>query len=147
VRKIVKKKWVEALRSGEYAQTRGALFRAEPAGGHPAGYCCLGVLTDLYCKAKKFNKAQRDEILQDRPGALLPTEVASWAGFDIDIVDATDPRVELLHAEGGLLKVHLSLLNDGSAFIKDIRLTHLSRAVRPHTFAEIADLIEGTEEL
>lgn len=38
----VKKKWVEALRSGQYQQARGAIKRTLPDG--TAAYCCLGVL-------------------------------------------------------------------------------------------------------
>ena len=42
----VKRKWVAALRSGAYRQTKEALYRnpgdAKP--GLPSGYCCLGVL-------------------------------------------------------------------------------------------------------
>lgn len=37
------REWVEALESGEYAQTDGALR-------HTDGYCCLGVECDLYAK-------------------------------------------------------------------------------------------------
>lgn len=37
----VKEKWVQALRSGEYDQTTKVLRDNE-------GFCCLGVLTDLY---------------------------------------------------------------------------------------------------
>lgn len=40
----VKKKWIEALRSGEYKQGHNAL-RVISEGGF--GYCCLGVLCDL----------------------------------------------------------------------------------------------------
>lgn len=40
-----KEKWVAALRSGEYAQTRGRLHTKD-------GYCCLGVLEDLVAKEK-----------------------------------------------------------------------------------------------
>lgn len=36
----IKERWVEALRSGEYNQTRGRLR-------DDAGYCCLGVLCDI----------------------------------------------------------------------------------------------------
>lgn len=36
----VKAKWVEALRSGEYPQSRYALCTDK-------GYCCLGVLADI----------------------------------------------------------------------------------------------------
>jgi len=35
-----KQKWIEALRSGKYKQTRAKLRRQ-------TGYCCLGVLCDL----------------------------------------------------------------------------------------------------
>jgi len=47
--KAIKNKWLKALRSGNYSQTRGVLFRAEQetrSDGEqlPAGYCCLGVL-------------------------------------------------------------------------------------------------------
>jgi len=37
----IKKRWVAALRSGRYKQTRNHLF--DRKGGKP-GYCCLGVL-------------------------------------------------------------------------------------------------------
>ncbi|HEV8263241.1 MAG TPA: hypothetical protein VGQ19_21085 [Burkholderiales bacterium] len=36
----VKRKWIEALRSGRYQQTQKALRNDD-------GYCCLGVLCDL----------------------------------------------------------------------------------------------------
>lgn len=39
----VKKKWVDALRSGEYRQGEGFLLKGD-------NYCCLGVLCDLYHK-------------------------------------------------------------------------------------------------
>lgn len=35
----VKKKWVEALRSGEYTQTRNVMYNPKTG-----GFCCLGVL-------------------------------------------------------------------------------------------------------
>jgi hypothetical protein len=44
----LKRKWVQALRSGVYVQGFGALRR--PLGyiyGKPAAYCCLGVLCEL----------------------------------------------------------------------------------------------------
>ena len=41
-------KWVDALRSGEYKQTRGAL-RGDDEGNEPK-FCCLGVACDLYAK-------------------------------------------------------------------------------------------------
>jgi hypothetical protein len=43
----LKRKWVEALRSGKYQQTQGLLNRTIPSEGKPAGMCCLGVLCDV----------------------------------------------------------------------------------------------------
>lgn len=42
----MKIEWVEALKSGRYRQTRETLFDPDLESG--GGYCCLGVLTDLY---------------------------------------------------------------------------------------------------
>lgn len=41
----IKRKWVKALRSGEYAQCTGALY----SGG---AYCCLGVLHEITQKER-----------------------------------------------------------------------------------------------
>ena len=43
--KIPYKEWVEALRSGNYKQTKGTLKGKLPEGG--VGYCCLGVLAEI----------------------------------------------------------------------------------------------------
>ena len=42
-REEVVKRWVAALRSGEYKQTQGQLWSGD-------GFCCLGVLCDLAAK-------------------------------------------------------------------------------------------------
>jgi hypothetical protein len=42
----IKTKWVAALRSGDYKQTKGAL-RRPPGADYPEGYCCLGVLCEV----------------------------------------------------------------------------------------------------
>lgn len=42
--KELKAKWIEALRSGKYQQTRAQLYREHATATDPAGYCCLGVL-------------------------------------------------------------------------------------------------------
>jgi hypothetical protein len=45
--KAIKSKWLEALRSGRYRQSRNALFSDR-------GYCCLGVLARITSpKAKR----------------------------------------------------------------------------------------------
>lgn len=68
--KRIKTKWVKALRSGKYAQTRGELRNAE-------GYCCLGVLTDLYCKEKNI----RWKTATKSTTIALPKVVQEWANI------------------------------------------------------------------
>ena len=48
------RKWVEALRSGDYKQAEGALSRGD-------SYCCLGVACDIYRKSAKRGKWITDE--------------------------------------------------------------------------------------
>jgi hypothetical protein len=55
------KLWVEALRSGEYKQTSGALKDEFD------GYCCLGVLCEI------------SGLEWDRTGLYLPPNVIRWA--------------------------------------------------------------------
>ncbi len=45
MKKKLKKKWVKALRSGEFEQTTGRLHRPTPLGGD--SFCCLGVLCEV----------------------------------------------------------------------------------------------------
>lgn len=70
----IKKLWVEALRSGEYAQTGGELRVANK-------FCCLGVLCDIYKKEK--NDGEWDEgtfvIGEERECSILPSVVWRWA--------------------------------------------------------------------
>lgn len=69
------KKWVEALRSGQYQQTQGALHKE-------TGWCCLGVACDLY--AKKFpilrNWKSNHEYF-DGCALGTPGIVAEWLGL------------------------------------------------------------------
>ena len=41
-------KWIYALRSGKYAQAHGKLRRVVDSESNPSGFCCLGVMCDLY---------------------------------------------------------------------------------------------------
>lgn len=75
--KQIKKRWTKALRSGDYPQTRGALRNQH-------GFCCLGVLCDLY------RKDQKKRLWEQRSSAysilgedkILPRSVIAWAGVD-----------------------------------------------------------------
>ena len=77
MKKRAKEKWIAALRGGEYKQTVGQLKDEDR-------YCCLGVLCDLYSKAKR-KKWSLEGIYGSILGhsSDLPEEVFEWAGQDI----------------------------------------------------------------
>ena len=116
----VKTKWLEALRSGEYAQTTGALEKipATFADGSPGGLCCWGVLCRI---AESEGVVQHtlggSTILYDGEDSFPPPSVQSWADLDPFTKYFLDP-----------LDKHVSLadLNDGYKY----------------TFNEIAEVIE-----
>ena len=103
----VKEKWVSALRSGDYKQTKSCLHKGD-------GFCCLGVLCDLYGKEHNVEWKLVDAGIyyefQDKK-AILPLSVIEWAGVEDD-----NPEI---------CETPLSRLNDTGS-----------------TFNEIADLIE-----
>lgn len=70
------KKWVAALRSGEYRQGRGALRSGDE-------YCCLGVACDLYSKETGVSWESEAETTFVYLGqnAVLPQEVKNWLGL------------------------------------------------------------------
>jgi hypothetical protein len=76
----IKEKWVAALRSGEYAQTKGLLRDAN-------GFCCLGVLCDVYYKETGesiWESEQDDDDIRftfDNQPKILPNSVMEWAGL------------------------------------------------------------------
>lgn len=79
----IKKKWVEALRSGNYPQGRGYL-KCEDR------YCCLGVLCQIYAEETgkgRFELDRHDKakfMIDDAHGRYdyLPLEVTDWAGLN-----------------------------------------------------------------
>ena len=70
------RKWIEALRGGEYAQTRHTL-RDE------RGFCCLGVGCDLYGLATQ-TPWQKDigGFSFDGEDDQLPDRVSRWLGLN-----------------------------------------------------------------
>ena len=118
----IRAQWCAALRSGEYQQAKHALRVL--GGDEPGGYCCLGVLTDLYLKAghseiidnyESDDPAALPVSVWDLGGGVLPGVVADWAG--LGLLDPVLKFQPLTKASG---------VNDSGA-----------------TFAQIADLIDG----
>jgi hypothetical protein len=87
----IKQKWVDALRSGVYAQGRLALKRPTEEG---AEYCCLGVLCELAKTSGELDVKERTSTAGDNVGfyvgeaplgagtAYPVDEIRQWAGLN-----------------------------------------------------------------
>lgn len=123
----VKRRWVAALRSGEYRQGYNVLRNVDNT------FCCLGVLCEIAVTDGIIADPVLDgdpehpdlrEYLYGREQAVTspPSTVNQWAGIANDFYEVRD--------ENGRMK-ELASLNDGGNY----------------TFDMIADLIEGDENL
>ena len=65
----IKRRWIEALRSGRYEQTEGKLRDGD-------GFCCLGVLCDI-SGVSEWDDTGR----YDGEDHTLPDSVQRWAGL------------------------------------------------------------------
>ncbi len=68
------KKWVEALRSGDYAQTTGRLRRASRVFWRRDTHCVMGVLLDLYLRDNGQTWPAK------LPAGPVADNVLEWAG-------------------------------------------------------------------
>lgn len=82
----IKKRWVEALRGGEYLQGKTALKRIVGENEKPR-YCCLGVLCDLYAKEKNIEWQKAESVDPEKQMLLnscsyLPNDIQIWSGLN-----------------------------------------------------------------
>lgn len=73
------RKWVDALRSDKYKQTKKTLFDGR-------GYCCLGVACEIAIEngadvVKVFDEANTHRWFFDSKFGSLPVSVCSWLGL------------------------------------------------------------------
>lgn len=115
----IKARWIRALRNPKrYTKTKFRLYRSKSGGRDaPAGYCCLGVLTDLAVKSGVEVQANWGT------GAILPPEVVEWAGLD-----ESNPIVK----DGAGKEACLVDFNDGDN----------DRVIHARSFEQIASYIE-----
>ena len=106
-------KWTNALRSGEFKQTKNRLQDEN-------GYCCLGVACKLFIPKNKL------ELENGFIYGKMPHEQESPPVWLNDVSD------DFFNKSG----VFLSLLNDRGIFYTSI-------VNEPFTFEEIADLLEA----
>lgn len=79
MKKDLKKRWVEALRSGDYEQGDGALCRIY---GDNALYCCLGVLVELVRGEDVWEKIPNQRWLIPRAASIGDTAFPSSTFLD-----------------------------------------------------------------
>jgi hypothetical protein len=128
----IKKLWVDALRSGNYQQGIGQLRCGDT-------YCCLGVLCDLYDRDQGGPGWHDKDTTYLRCDALLPGEVAKWAGiiavdpdfaltgeFNVSLPDFRVDDPSCANHEYDLSSQNLTDVNDNG-----------------FSFLQIADLIES----
>lgn len=113
---FIKRHWISALRSGEYAQARGAFVR-EGRGGDE--FCCLAVLTNLYVEATGDADVWTERQNEGEFSEALPVRVMLWAELD-----SQDPQ---------LGKYTAMQWNDGG---------DSNGPIEARDFEQIADLVE-----
>ncbi len=129
----IKTRWVTALRSGEYAQAKNALRNDK-------GFCCLGVLCDVYAKANnkqwEHSPTSNKKKLYGTGGfEVLPDTVSTWAGLD------TLPWAQVNNPVVKVPAERLSLQTAGVDKLVSLPLAQLND-IEGFAFSEIADLIE-----
>ncbi len=108
----IKDKWLKALRSGEYKQAFAVLKSTD-------GFCCLGVLCDIYLKEKSQKWQHKpfcpDGFFIEECSASLPHKIMEWSGIESSlahyIVDRCNPE---------RTTISLSNLNDNGVGFKEI---------------------------
>jgi hypothetical protein len=118
----VKQKWIDALRSGEYEQGSEKLRSV-------SGYCCLGVLCDLYAQEhntewefrgyEETNLQPKDYWYFGEQSEFLPEFVMDWAGVK---VNCPEVRVDIneLDEEEWFYYEGLADLNDSGYTFNDL---------------------------
>ena len=84
MREYVKDKWIAALKSGKYKQTRGCLNDGN-------GYCCLGVLCEVFiAEGNVLDVGTKGSVVTYNNGSVVtyngeetypPPDVLRWAGI------------------------------------------------------------------
>jgi hypothetical protein len=127
----IKAKWVAALRSGKYAQTRGALCNTKVAEDHKQvlSYCCLGVLCDItypnqWAEPAELNVGQEYPRMHSGFLGLPSPTLYGEIGLYPSNLDHNLPVIGLTDRKGNTQRI--TELNDSGEF----------------NFSQMADIIE-----
>ena len=126
MKKNIMKKWVKALRSGEYLQGTGYLAQEDNIGNYR--FCCLGVLCNIMQEEKggvritdyAFNFFGKKVYSYDGDDSVLKDKVKKWSGI-----------------KNGVGKFKYK--NNRTGFLANLN-------DRGKTFKQIADIIEKNYE-
>lgn len=116
----LRREWVDALRSGKYAQATSSLCTLDPETREPTGFDCLGVACEV------FRKHFPDELkitFRDR-GRYIDVQ---YDGDDAFLPDRVRDAFGIRHDDGE----------------SDYGPTLVARNDRGFSFSEIADFIES----
>lgn len=125
------KKWLDALRSGDYNQEPGTLCATEINDYDEkviVGYCCLGVLETI-----RTDKTPT--------GAYPPFEAADWLGVEILTEQENNewnPALNITWEQVVNERLHEGIM--GLDEYEDVHLAHLNDC--GYSFRQIANLIE-----
>lgn len=144
----IKTLWTEALRSGEYKQGKEQL-KTDAAEGHKDKFCCLGVLTDLYCKDKGVSWEEATELARNpdewnkaKAIAYMPECVADWAGFlESELSDQGDDGLDVHVTPIDTADLLLKWNSTQASSINDTYMRN-PEFKKFGSFDDIADLIE-----
>lgn len=103
-------RWVKALRSGKYQQSKQKLKK-------PEGFCCLGVLCDISQKGVWEELGGKYDAFKYLEGSeFLPRAVQKWAGLG-----GPNPRMDNTTVEFKARKYsNLTALNDAGMPFEEI---------------------------
>lgn len=115
----IKQKWIDALLSGKYTQGQSKLYSGD-------GFCCLGVLCDIYAKevgdfawlkkdpSKTVDNDKWDYWYFDDQSEVLPECVSKWSDLN-----EKDPVVINVVLDQDYITT-LSSMNDKGATFEDL---------------------------
>lgn len=119
----IKKKLVEALRSGDYAQTRGYLRLNNAFDDRPAGFCCLGVFSEVAMASGvaihttedqsgivKYHGGTDEYGMPEKSTAFLLGDVSKWLGWETDSL--LDSSLMTINDNGGSFALIADLIEE-----------------------------------
>lgn len=142
----IKAKWINALRSGDYAQARSALARLDNRAGTES-YCCLGVVCEIgvadgVLVSQNASMTRQYTTTDDADwaryeSAVLPSGALPWLGLDDQnpefrigssedmeaLTDSFEGSINpstAFHKKDGYWWSSLASLNDAGATFNDI---------------------------